>query len=44
MGEGITAKQAWDRGQLALIATVYAVAAILTTLVGVLYWRAIGVM
>jgi anion transporter len=43
MGDGITAKQAWDRGQLALIATVYAVAAIAATVVGVFYWRMIGV-
>jgi hypothetical protein len=43
MGDGITGKQAWDRGQLALIATVYAVAAIAATVVGVFYWRLIGV-
>jgi hypothetical protein len=43
MGDGITGKQAWDRGQLALIATVYAVAAIVATVVGVFYWRIIGV-
>jgi hypothetical protein len=43
MGDGITARQAWDRGQLALIATVYALAAILTTVVSVFYWRLIRV-
>jgi anion transporter len=42
MGDGITGKQAWDRGQLALIATVYALAAIAATVVGVFYWRVIG--
>jgi di/tricarboxylate transporter len=43
MGDGITGKQAWDRSQLALIATVYGVAAIAATVVGVFYWRMIGV-
>jgi anion transporter len=43
MGDGITGKQAWDRGQLGLIATVYAVAAIAATVLGVFYWRLIGV-
>jgi anion transporter len=43
MGDGITGKQAWDRGQLALIATVYAIGAIAATVVGVFYWRMIGV-
>ena len=42
MGDGLTGRQAWNRGQLARIATVYAVAAIAATVVGVFYWRAIG--
>jgi len=44
MGDGISAKQAWNRGQLFLIATVYAAAAIAATVLGVFYWRMIGVM
>jgi di/tricarboxylate transporter len=44
MGDGIAAKQAWNRGQLFLIATVYAISAIVATVVGVFYWRLIGVM
>jgi anion transporter len=43
MGDGITAKQGWDRGQLALIATAYAFAAIVATVLGVFYWHLIGV-
>ncbi|MBV9504206.1 MAG: anion permease [Acidobacteriia bacterium] len=43
MGDGLTAKQAWDRGQLFLLACLYAVAAIIATIVGVFYWRMIGV-
>ena len=42
MGDGITARQAWDRSQLFLIATLYAVAAIIATVLGVFYWRLIG--
>jgi len=44
MGDGFSARQAWNRGQLALLATVYAVAAIVATVVGVFYWRAIGIL
>jgi anion transporter len=44
MGDGITGGHAWNRGQLALLATVYAVAAIVTTVIGVFYWRLIGVL
>jgi di/tricarboxylate transporter len=44
MGDGITAKQAWNRGQLFLLATVYGVAAIVATVVGVFYWRMIGAL
>jgi anion transporter len=44
MGDGITAKQGWTRGQLFLMGTVYAAAAIVATVVGVFYWRMIGVM
>jgi DASS family divalent anion:Na+ symporter len=44
MGDGISAKQAWDRGQLSLIATVYAGAAIVATVFGYFYWRMIGVL
>jgi anion transporter len=44
MGDGITARQAWDRGQLALTATLYAFAAIVATVVGYFYWRMVGVL
>ena len=44
MGDGISARQAWDRGQLFLIATVYAISAIVATIVGVFYWRMIGAL
>ena len=43
MGDGITARQAWDRSQLFLIATIYAVAAVIATVLGVFYWRMVGV-
>jgi anion transporter len=44
MGDGITARQAWDRGQLFLLATFYAVAAIVATVLGYFYWKMIGVL
>jgi len=44
MGDGIAARQAWDRGQLTMTATAYALAAILATVFGVFYWRMIGAM
>jgi anion transporter len=44
MGDGITARQAWDRGQLALTATLYAIAAIVATVVGYFYWKMVGVL
>ncbi len=44
MGDGITAREAWDRGQLFVTATAYAIAAILTTVVSVFYWRMVGVL
>jgi len=44
MGDGITGRQAWNRGQLALLGTVYAIAAIVTTIVSVFYWRMVGAL
>jgi len=44
MGDGIAARQAWNRGQLTMTATAYALAAIIATVLGVFYWRMIGVM
>ena len=44
MGDGISAKQGWDRGQLFWMSTVYSVGAIIATILGVFYWRMIGVM
>lgn len=44
MGEGITGKQAFTRGQLFYIGTIYAVCAILTTVLGVFYWRVTGIL
>jgi di/tricarboxylate transporter len=44
MGDGITARQAWDRSQLALTATLYSIAAIVATVVGYFYWRMVGVL
>lgn len=44
MGDGISAKQAWNGGQLFLLATVYAIAAIGTTVLAVFYWRLIGIL
>jgi anion transporter len=44
MGDGITARQAWDRGQLALTATLYSIAAIIAAVVGYYYWKMVGVL
>lgn len=44
MGDGITAKEGFTRGQVFRLANIYAVAAILTAVVGVFYWRIIGVL
>ncbi|MBV8729874.1 MAG: anion permease [Acidobacteriia bacterium] len=44
MGDGITARQAWNLGQLFWLASLYAVAAIIATIIGFFYWRLIGVL
>jgi solute carrier family 13 (sodium-dependent dicarboxylate transporter), member 2/3/5 len=44
MGDGITSRQAWDRGQLVLTASLYAIAAIVATVVGYFYWRMVGAL
>jgi anion transporter len=44
MGDGITAREAWNRGQLVLTATLYAIAAIVAAVVGYFYWRMVGVL
>jgi divalent anion:Na+ symporter, DASS family len=44
MGDSISQKQGFTRGQLFRMANVYAVSAILATIVGVFYWRMIGLL
>ena len=44
MGDGITGKQGFTKGQLAYLGTIYAAAAIIATAVGVVYWRLMGLM
>lgn len=44
MADGMTQKQAFSKGQLSYIATLYAVAAIVATVVGVFYWKMIGIL
>jgi anion transporter len=44
MADGMTAKQGFSKGQLFLIASIYGVAAIVATIVGVFYWRLIGIL
>jgi DASS family divalent anion:Na+ symporter len=44
MADGMTQKQAFSKGQLTYIASLYAVAAIIATIVGVFYWKMIGIL
>jgi hypothetical protein len=44
MADGMTQKQAFSKGQLAYIASIYGVAAIVATVVGVVYWKLIGIL
>ena len=44
MGDGMTAKQGFSKGQLFFLGTIYAVSAILATVAAVFYWRMIGVL
>jgi hypothetical protein len=44
MGEGMTGKQGYSKGQMFRLACVNAVAALLATAVGVFYWKIVGVL
>jgi hypothetical protein len=44
MSEGLTAFEAFSSSQRTLIATVYAVAAVITIAVSILYWRVAGLL
>ncbi len=44
MADGMTGKQGFSKGQLFYIACIYGLAAIVATVVGVFYWRIIGVL
>jgi hypothetical protein len=44
MADGMSGKQAFSKGQLFYIACIYAAAAIAATVVGVIYWRMVGLM
>jgi hypothetical protein len=44
MGEGMTGKQGFSKGQLLRLACVYVVAGLAATAVGVLYWKMVGVL
>lgn len=44
MADGMSGKQAFSKGQLFYIGSLYAVAGIVATVVGVFYWRIIGVL
>jgi Sodium:sulfate symporter transmembrane region len=44
MGEGMTQKQGFSKGQLFKLATVNVAAALLATAIGVLYWKITGVL
>jgi di/tricarboxylate transporter len=44
MGEGMTGKQAFTRGQLFKLANIYALACLLSIAIGSLYWKAIGAL
>jgi anion transporter len=44
MGEGMTAKQGFSKGQMFLLATVYVAAGLAATIIGVFYWKIVGVL
>src|SRR6202050_323112 len=44
MGEGMTAKQGFSKGQLFSLACVNVVSALIATAVGVVYWKIVGVL
>jgi hypothetical protein len=44
MGDSITGKQAFSRVQLFNVANIYAVSAIVALVVGVFYWRMLGLL
>jgi hypothetical protein len=44
MGDGMTVKQGFGKGQLFYLATIYAVASIVALIAAVFYWRLIGVL
>ncbi|HEY7333332.1 MAG TPA: SLC13 family permease [Bryobacteraceae bacterium] len=44
MGDGMTSKQGFDKGQLFYLGTLYAVASIVATVAAVFYWRIIGAL
>ncbi len=44
MGDGMTGKQGFSKGQLFYLGTLYVVAALIATVVGVFYWKIIGIL
>jgi hypothetical protein len=44
MGEGMTAKQGFSKGQMFSLACVNVVSALIATAVGVFYWKMVGVL
>jgi hypothetical protein len=44
MGDGMTSKQGFDKGQLFYLGTLYAVASVVATVAAVFYWRIIGAL
>jgi hypothetical protein len=44
MADGMTGKQGFSKGQLFYLASLNVLAAIIATIVGVFYWRIIGVL
>jgi len=44
MGDGMTGKQGYTKGQLAYLGTIYAIASLIALAVAVFYWRVLGLM
>jgi hypothetical protein len=44
MGDGMTLKQGFSKGQLFYLGSIYAVASLVALIVAVFYWRLIGVL
>jgi hypothetical protein len=44
MGDGMTLKQGFSKGQLFFLGTIYAGASIVALIAAVFYWRLIGVL